>query len=248
MEGALLWGLAVSAAFCIGLARGGAPSIGTLAVPLLALVISPLTAAGLLLPVLIFADVFALWTYRKFIDLRLIRIAIPGILIGTAVGWGTAHLVSDAHVRVIVGGIGLVFSLNFLFRSMQVDAARAPNVAAGVFWTTIAGFTSFVSHAGAPPWQVWALPLKLPKLVFAGTTTAVFAIMNVLKVGPYYTLGQLQPQSLAITATLFVPALAGVAVSYWLIRVVPERVFYAAVTVMLFALSLKLIWDGIGGV
>lgn len=243
----MFWTLATLAAFFVGLSKGGAPAFGALAVPIMSLTMSPLTAAGLLLPVFIFSDVFGLWTYRTFINFALLKIAVVGILCGTAIGWLTATSVSDNHVRILIGVIGLVFSVNYLLRARTSDAAKPARWGAGVFWTTVAGFTSFVSHSGAPPWQVWAVPLKLPRLVFSGTSTAAFATMNALKIVPYYHLGQLQPQSLGVTAILCVPALFGVFVAYRLIKVLPDRVFYAIVTWMLLAVSIKLIWDGLTG-
>jgi len=242
----MFWVLAVIAAFCVGLSKGGAPAFGALAVPILSMAINPLTAAGLLLPVFIFSDVFGLLAYRKYINVALIRIAAIGILFGTGIGWATAHLVTEDLVRIIIGAIGLAFSVHFLFRRQPDAKARPLRKREGVFWTTVAGFTSFVSHSGAPPWQVWAVPLGLPKMVFAGTSTAAFAFMNILKVVPYYFLGQLQFESLQITVILFVPAVAGVFVAYRLIRILPERVFYSAVIWMLLAVSIKLIWDGVG--
>lgn len=245
VDGLTFWALATIAAFCVGLSKGGAPAFGALAVPVLALHISPVTAAGLLLPVFVFSDVFGIWTYRKHANWALLRIAAVGIVVGTGIGWATAHLVSENFVRILIGIIGFVFSLNFLLRARMKSAERQASVLAGLFWTTVAGFTSFVSHAGAPPWQVWVLPQKLPKMVFAGTSTFAFALMNALKIVPYYFLGQLQADNLRVTLILFIPALAGVFVAYRLIRLLPEHVFYSIVTWMLLIVSIKLIWDGV---
>lgn len=247
MEGFDFWVLGSLAAFCVGLSKGGAPAFGVLAVPLMSLVISPLIAAGLLLPVFIFSDMFGVWAYRAHVNWRVVKIACVGIVLGTGIGWATARIVSEDHVRLIVGAIGLAFALNFLLRNDPDGPARAADVPRGIFWTTVAGFTSFVSHAGAPPWQVWTIPQNMPKLVFAGTTTMTFAIMNMTKVVPYYFLGQLQFESLWVTAVLCVPAVIAVFVGYHVVRVVPTRVFYGAVTWMLLVVSLKLIWDGFSG-
>ncbi|MDB4053967.1 sulfite exporter TauE/SafE family protein, partial [Octadecabacter sp.] len=177
MEGFAFWSLAVLAAFCVGLSKGGAPAFGELVVPILSLTISPVPAAGLLLPVFVFSDVFGVWAYRKYANWSILRIAVIGI--GTGIGWATAHIVSDNFVRVL---IGVTFSLYFLLRSRANTQATSAGRTAGLFWTTIAGFTGFVSYAGAPPWQVWVLPQKLPKMVFAGTSTFAFAMMNALKI------------------------------------------------------------------
>lgn len=244
MDGAIFWALASLAAFCVGLSKGGAPAFGTLAVPILSLTVSPLLAAGLLLPVFVFSDPIGLWAYRRWIDRHVLVMVVPGILVGTALGWVTAHLVSETAVRLLVGGIGLVFSANFLRRTTQEGPVRPARWPGAIFWTGIAGFTSFVAHAGAPPWQVWALPQRMPKLAFAGTSTAAFTVMNLSKIVPYVQLGQLGWEQVQASAVLFLPALAGVGVAYRLVRILPDRVFYRVVTWMLFAVSVKLIWDG----
>jgi uncharacterized membrane protein YfcA len=221
MDGFAFWSLAVLAAFCVGLSKGGAPAFGALVVPILWLTISPVAAAGLLLPVFVFSDVFGVWAYRKYANWAILRIAV----IGTGIGWATAHIVSDNFVRVLIGVIGFTFSLFFLLRSRANTQATSAGRTAGLFWTTIAGFTGFVSHAGAPPWQVWVLPQKLPKMVFAGTSTFAFAMMNALKIVPYYALGQLQADNLRVTLILFIPAVIAVLVAYKLIRICPNGCF-----------------------
>jgi len=149
MDGFAFWAFATLAAFCVGLSKGGVPAFGVLAVPLMSLVISPLTAAGLLLPVFIFSDIFGVWAYRAEVNWRIVKIAVVGIFLGTMIGWTTAHVVSEHHVRLLIGLIGFIFSLNFLLRSDSDRTSKPAGVVSGVFWTTIAGFTSFVSHAGA---------------------------------------------------------------------------------------------------
>ena len=225
MEGFAFWSLAVLAAFCVGLSKGGAPAFGALVVPILSLTISPVAAAGLLLPVFVFSDVFGVWAYRKYANWAILRIAVIGIVIGTGIGWATAHIVSDNFVRVLIGVIGFTVSLFFLLRSRANTQATSAGRTAGLFWTTIAGFTGFVSHAGAPPWQVWVLPQKLPKMVFAGTSTFAFAMMNALKIVPYYALGQLQADNLRVMLILFIPEVIAVLVAYKLIRICPNGCF-----------------------
>jgi uncharacterized membrane protein YfcA len=156
-------------------------------------------------------------------------------------------MVSEQFVRLLIGVIGTVFALNLLMRRKVSGAPKEVTWGKGVFWTTVAGFTSFVSHAGAPPWQIWVLPLGMSKLVFAGTTTIVFAIMNASKIVPYYFLGQLDLENLRVAAALFLPAVIAVFVGYRLVKVIPDRVFFKIVAWALLAVSIKLIWDGLMG-
>ena len=111
----------------------------------------------------------------------------------------------------------------------------------------ITGFTSFVSHSGAPPYQVYVLPQRLEKIVFAGTTTILFAIINAVKLVPYYALGQLSPANLKVAAVLMLPAAIAVFVGVKLVKVLPEKLFFQLVTWALLAVSLKLMWDAWAG-
>lgn len=245
MDGTLFWALAVLAAISVGLGKGGLPAITMLSVPILSLVISPVVAAGLLLPVFIGSDVFGVWAYRHEFDRRVLTIGAVGLVAGTAIGWMTSHWVSEDLVRLLIGIIGAVFAANLLLRPGQDAPAKPINRASGLFWTTIAGFTSFVSHSGAPPWAVWVLPLKLSKLAFAGTTTIAFAFVNLVKLVPYFFLGQLGFENLKVALVLLIPAIISVFIGLRLVKVMPERLFFGIVTWALLLISITLIWDGI---
>ena len=148
-------------------------------------------------------------------------------------------------MTLLIGLIGAGFALNILLRRAPDGPPLPPRVAPGLFWGTIAGFTSFVSHAGAPPYQVYVLPLRLEKLVFAGTSTILFAVINAAKLVPYWELGQLSPDSLRVAAILAVPAALAVFAGVRLVRVLPTKLFFSLVTWALLAISLKLIWDAL---
>ena len=237
------WVFAVLAAISVGLSKGGLPVISGIAVPLLAQVMSPVQAAGLLLPVYIVSDMFGLWAWRKEFDRRVLMIVAPAAVLGIALGWATASLVSDRMVGLLVGVIGSVFALNAIFRRPAVAEPRPPDPGKGIFWGTIAGFTSFVSHSGGPPWQVYALPLGMSKTVFAGTSTILFAFINAVKLVPYYALGQLSPANLGVAVMLMAPAALAVLAGVWAVRVIPQVLFFRIVIWALLAISLRLIWQ-----
>jgi uncharacterized protein len=244
MDGTVFWIAAVVAAMLVGMGKGGMPIVGILSVPVLSLVISPVTAAGLLLPVYIVSDMFGLYAYRHAFDRRVVGIMAVGATVGIGIGWATASQVPERAVTGLVGLIGAAFALNLLVRR-GVPAAKTADVGPGLFWGVLTGFTSFVSHAGGPPFQVYVQPLRLQKAVFAGTSTVLFAYVNAVKLIPYFALGQINVASLKTAAVLAVPAAIAVFAGVRLVKVLPEALFFKLVTWALLAISMKLIWDAV---
>ncbi|MDB6178487.1 sulfite exporter TauE/SafE family protein [Paracoccus sp. Z330] len=241
------WLIAVLAAMAVGLAKGGLAMVGILAVPLLSLVMSPVQAAGMMLPVYVLSDMGGLLAFRRALDPTVLRTALPGAIAGVGLGWATAHVVPDRGVTTIVGLIGLSFAINALIKPDLSSQARKPDIARGSFWGALAGYTSFVSHAGAPPYQVYVQPLRLPSLVFAGTTTWFFAVVNFVKLIPYAALGQLSANNLKVAAVLTPVALVSVWIGLRIVRVVPQALFYKLITWGLALISLRLVWQGLMG-
>lgn len=247
MADSWFWIIAVVAASLVGMSKGGLPVVGMLAVPLLALVMHPVAAAGLLLPVYVVSDMFGLYAYRHAFDRRVLAILAPAATLGVALGWATAAFVPERLVTGLIGVIGATFALRLILRRGPEAPAKRAEVGPGIFWGTLTGFTSFVSHAGAPPYQVYVLPLRLDKAVFAGTSTVLFAYVNAIKLIPYWALGTLTFRDLKIAAALMVPASLAVFLGVWLVRVLPEKLFFQLVTWALLAVSLRLLWEAATG-
>lgn len=247
MHDAWFWVAAVIAAVFVGMGKGGLPMVGMLGVPVLSLVISPVTAAGLLLPIYVLSDAFGLWVYRREWNARVVAIMAAGMTIGVGIGWATASVVSERLVTGLVGAIGLAFALSLILGQNGSAAPRAARVGPGLFWGAVTGFTSFVSHSGAPPYQVWVQPLGLTKAVFAGTATVSFAFVNLIKLVPYWVLGQLNTANLKAAVWLAVPAALAVFAGARLVRVIPETLFFRLVTWALLAISVRLIWQAAAG-
>ena len=246
MDGSVFWITAVLSAICVGLGKGGVPVITAMAVPVLSLVISPITAAGLLLPVFIGSDIFGVYLYRKHFDRRVLTIMCATMPIGVFIGWATVDLISEAMVTILLGMIGTVFALAMLLDKKDDRPRKEAKVGPGLFWGTITGFTSFVSHSGATPYQVYTLPLQMPKLVFAGTVTIAFAYINLVKLIPYWALGQLGLENMRTAFLLMIPAVASVFAGVALVRWIPTKRFFQIVVWALLFISLKLMWDGFG--
>ena len=242
----IFWIIAVFAAVTVGLGKGGLPVIASLAVPSLSLFMSPITAAGLLLPVYIVSDIFALFFYRKDFDIRVLKISILGMTIGVLIGWATADFVIEWVVTIIIGLMGFIFAINELFRnSIKKNNLKKINQSKGLFWCSISGFTSFISHNGGPPWQIFVIPLGLSKAVYVGSSVLAFSYVNAIKVIPYFFLGQLNFGTIKIALFLLIPASLAVYIGYFAVKIIPEKVFYLIISWALLIISCKLIWDGI---
>jgi uncharacterized membrane protein YfcA len=245
MEQALFFICAALAAVFIGLSKGGVPMIGMLGVPVLALVISPIRAAALLLPIYVITDMFGLWAYRRQFSGRNLAILAPAAIAGIGIGWATASMVSDDLVTLLVGVIGLFYCLDLWRKRRRSLPPRQADVPRGLLWGALTGFTSFVSHSGAPPYQMYVMPQRLSKLVFAGTSAILFAIINAVKLLPYWALGQLNVENLQTAALLFPIGVAATLIGVRIVQVISEETFFRLVTAGLFAVSLKLSFDGI---
>lgn len=242
----VFYAFAIPAVVVTGLAKGGiGGSVGILSVPIMSLAISPVTAAAIMLPILILMDVFGLLIYRQKFDAGVLRLFIPVATIGVVIGYFTASLVSDGMVRLLVGLMAGAFVLDYWFRP-KVVAAAAPSRLKGWILGTICGFTSFVSHAGGPPFQLYAMPLKLEKTAYIGTSVVLFATINALKLIPYFLLGQFGAQNLSTSAVLLPLAPLSIFAGAWIIRYVNQEVFYRMLYAILPLIAAKLIWDGAG--
>jgi hypothetical protein len=243
------WAVAVLAVFIVALSKSGlVGSLGLVGVPLLSLVMPARDAAGMMLPLLLVMDAIAIWTYRKDADWRILKIMLPGAFVGTAIGWVLWSFVSDAMVLLFVGILTLLFILDALLPLRKKLEGLPPSRPWGTFWGGAAGFTSFISHTGGPPFQIYVLPQKLTPVIFSGTTAFFFAIVNTAKLVPYFFLGQLNVANLERAAILAPLAVAGVMTGVWLVRRISVKRFYQLTYWLVFLLSLKLIYDGAAGV
>jgi uncharacterized protein len=238
--------LAIPAVIALGLSKGGFAGVGAIATPLTALYLPPLEAAALILPILISQDVISVWWYRKDWDPWNLKVMVPGVLIGTGLAWAFALHVNDAVLRIVIGSIGISFVLYSVLTNIPEDGTRK-TAASGVFWGAVSGFTSFLSQAGGPPYQIHVLPQRLPKLTLVGTTTIFFAITNALKIGPYFALGQFSTRNIATSVLLLPLAVLANALGIWLVRVTPTYIFYRIAYTLVFCVSVLLLWQGITG-
>ena len=129
-----------------GISKGGfAGPASILAIPAMSLGMSPVTAAGILLPILLIMDFIAIYVYWKKWDLENIKIIIPPAIIGIFIGGLTFKYISADSIRILVGLICLLFISLFIFQKNNIFFK--PTKIKGRFWSLICGYTSCVIHA-----------------------------------------------------------------------------------------------------
>jgi hypothetical protein len=178
--------------FLIGLSKGGlGGTLGAMAVPLMALVLPADQVIGLLLPVLMFADIFAVTLHWKRWNGRFIFLLLPGAIVGVTIGTLFITNAPTETLRTLLGFIILLFALYKIFESrimgrLTYHSRNWHGILAG----TVAGFSSALAHTGGPPVSIYLLMQNVKPRVFIATSVLFFLILNWIKV-PYYFYAQL---------------------------------------------------------
>jgi len=236
---------ALAAVLLVGLAKGGFSGIGMAATPILALAVPPLQALAILLPILMVQDVVSIWWYRRDYDGWNLKVMLPGAVLGVGLAWAVGSVVSDDVVRLLIGVIGVTFVLKVWFGRMPPPGR--PSAASGAFWGAGAGFTSAIASAGMPPFSVHVLPQRMEKLKLVGTVTMFFAAVNLMRVVPYFALGQLTLDNLKISLALLPLAIATNFLGIWLVQRISTALFYRIAYLLMFSVSAAIMAQGVVG-
>src|SRR3978361_1489780 len=124
----LFYLVAIPAVICLGLSKGGFSSVGMVATPLVAIVMGPLEAAALLLPIILVQDVVSVWVYRRVWDSWNLKVMLPGCVVGVGVAWLLAAYVSNGVIRLVVGLIALGLVAYAFLRHMLPGQPPRPRV------------------------------------------------------------------------------------------------------------------------
>lgn len=238
---------AIPAMIILGMAKAGFSSIGVLIVPLMSLAISPIQAIGIVLPVFLLSDVVAVASWRRTFDRDLLKVMLPGAVVGAGAGWIAAAAAGENIIRILVGLLSIHIAYLYWRNRRRKAAPGERSTIKGFFSGAASGFTSFVTHAGAAPFQMYVAPLRLDPQIFAGTAVVFFAASNLLKIVPYFFLGQFSAQNMLTAAVLAPVAIPATFFGIWLIRRINQERFYDAIYVLIVIVGLFLIWQGASG-
>jgi len=244
------WLLAVAATFLFGMSKAGfGGAAGSLGVPLMALAVPAPFAAAVMLPILLAIDLIGLVVFRGKADTANLRIILPGAMLGVALGWLTFSHVDARWIKLLIGIEAIAFALDRFraARNAAIAVPSAPTFLPGILWSGVAGFTSFISHAGGPPIMQYLMPQNMDKMRLVGTTVIFFTAVNFAKLGPYAQLGLVDLSNLAVSLLLAPAIPVGYFVGYRLLQAVDMRGFNLVTAWTLLAAGTKLVFDGLAG-
>ena len=217
------------------------------AATVLALVIEPGLALGVMLPLLMLIDVASLKPYwRKWSGLD-VKLLLLGGLPGVALGAALYSVASPDLLRLLIGAVSVgfvIWQLSLARGWIKLAQARMADWAGPVAGLAV-GFTTFISHAGGPPAAVFLLTRGLSKTQYQATTVLLFWVLNIAKFIPYAALGMFTAQTFLANLYLAPFALIGTWAGVRAHHLVPERLFFAITYVLLAVTGSKLIWDAL---
>jgi hypothetical protein len=245
--GWVFFAAAVPAVLLAGVSKGGFETAGAIAAaPLLALVIDPRLAVGLMLPLLMLMDVASVRAYWRRWSWPEARMLMLGAIPGVAAGWALFGAVSADTVRLTIGLLAVGFVAWSLGRRFGlIPLGRSQALGSGLIWGSLAGFTSFVGHAGGPPAAVYLFGRRLDKTPFQATSVLTFWWVNLIKFPPYVALGMFNAETARATAILAPIGIAGVLIGAWAHKRVSETLFFGLTYALLAATGVKLIADAL---
>ena len=230
--------------FMKGAFGGGFSIVG---IPLLSIVMDPVTAGGLLAPLFVAMDLFALryWKPSTWSKPDLVLL-LPGLVIGIGLGYLLFRVLDHRAIAIVMAAITLIFvGLWFVGGGkVTIRPRSSPKaIAAGL----ASGITTMVAHSGGPPLAMYLLPLGLSKEVYAGTTSLFFTVGNATKAVPWLLLVKPAGNDWTLMAACLLAIPTGVWLGWRLHGRLDQRQLYRACYGLLVVTALKLLWDGVSG-
>ena len=237
------WALAVAGALGMGISKAGFPGMSLVHVVVFALVFGARNSTGIILPMLIAADVLAVRAFQQHARWVYIWRMLPASLVGIVIGFALMGRLDEKAFAPLIGVIVLVLSV------MQAGRMAKPNLLADVphshafAWAMglLAGITTMLANAAGPVVTLYALSVSLPKFELVGTIAWFFFIVNLVKVPFSVWLGLIRTDTLTLNLVLVPVVFVGIAIGRWLTHKVPQRLFDSLLLTFAFIAALRLV-------
>lgn len=238
------WVLLVLGAMTAGFSKTGIPGTSILFVAIFANIMPARQASGLVLPLLIFADMFAYFTYRKNLEWGRVGRLLPWAVGGVVLGWLALGRIDDRQTARVVGVVIAAMLAMHLWRKRRAPEAalaQAP-VWFGPFAGVLAGFSTMVANAAGPVMTLYLLAMRLPKLEFLGTAAAFFLVINWIKVPLSFQLGLINPSSLSLNLWLLPAVAVGALAGPWVVKRIDQAAFENTALLLTAVATVKLLF------
>jgi hypothetical protein len=238
------WLILALAAALIGISKTGVPGMGILVVPLVAAVVPAKVSTGLVLPMLIVGDIFAVAYYKRHAVWSHLLPLIPWAVAGVIIGAFALGKVNDAQLRPIIGLIVLtMLTLNFIRQYRGGDNLPIPK---SWFFAAVmgllAGTTTMMANAAGPIMAIYLLAMQLPKQEFIGTGAWYFLLLNCFKIPFSAGLSLITPASLSVNLVLIPLVVLGALLGIVLVKHIPQKAFNTAVQVLATLAAINLLF------
>jgi len=247
----------ILAAAIVGFSKTGVAGVGILNPVLFAMIFADNAAksVGLLLPMLIMADIFAVGHYRKDAKWNIIFKSLPWVFGGILAAylfmrWFSGDMESyNSMMKLSVGIIVLaMMGLSFWLKRHQSDSEDI--LSSLPIWITpffgiFTGIATMLANAAGPIYSIFLLTFLLPKKEFMGTRALAFFIINWVKVPLQADLGNITAETLTLNACLFPAIGIGAIIGVKTLKVIPEKTFRMAIQVLVVLSCAKLILSAI---
>jgi uncharacterized membrane protein YfcA len=248
MDSLELWqyGTIALGALLVGFGKGGLPGVGNLTVVLMALVLPPKASVGVLLPILISADVIAVLVYRRHAEWRYIFRLAPWMVAGILIGSFVFGAVNDAQVRFLIGLILLSMTAIHLYRKWlrrRSDSEDAlPHHPIFIASTgIIGGFATMMANAAGPVAALYFIASGLPKYAYIGTAAWFFLLVNLFKVPFMMQLQIIDTHSLLFSTRFMLFSILGAAIAPLIVKHINQKVFEILIWFFVIVGGLKLV-------
>ncbi len=238
------WLLLAIAAFGIGITKSGFSGVSMVHVYLFATVFGAKNSTGIVLPMLIAGDVFAMFVYGKRANWSYVRRMMPPTLVGVVMGWVLMFWLPEQHYRPLIGTIILGLTLLQIIRLWKEEWLADVPHAAWFAWSMgiLVGLTTMLANAAGPVFGLYLLAIGLPKLEFVGTAAWFFLLLNVIKIPFSWSLGLIRLDTLSLNAMLIPLIALGLWIGTLVVRRIPQRLFDSVILVLTGLASIRMLF------
>ncbi|WP_419887847.1 sulfite exporter TauE/SafE family protein [Neobacillus niacini] len=238
------WFVVILSTVLIGFTKTGVSSMGILVATILMYVFPAKESIGILLPMLVVGDLFAVFFYRRSVVWKYLISLIPWVLIGIVIGYFVLNQINSDQLKPLIGII--VLALIILHISRERFGEKFTKVLPKSLWFTLsmgilAGFTTMIGNAAGGVMAIYLLMKGLPKNEFVGTGAWFFMFVNLIKIPFYISLGLITIDSITFNMWLIPTILIGAFIGIKVVPLIPQKAFQTLIVGFALIGALRLI-------